>query len=339
MSLPEQLGRGARQQIPHEFRHRISPHRLTLFCLLGGHLPEPRLPFAHEGECGKAQTDNQREGDGARRGDRTLVPADEFVEAVGVTWRTGNNGFVVQVALQVGGDITGGVVTARAVLFEALHYDPIEIAADKRGQLVGCGVVVLRHRGRIHHGQRAQAGRRSRRVHLADCTAHFIQSGADQALCVEWGLTCEQFIKEHPQAIDVAARVQIQAAHLGLFRADVRGRADELLELGVDRFVREVTVCGLGNSEINHLRNGDAIVQGDKDVGRLDVAMNDALLMGMLDGLTDSHEKIQSVDGRHLVLVAILRNRYAADQFHDKVRTASLRGARIKHLRDVRMVH
>ena len=48
LPLPEQLRRGAREQCPHEFRHRVRLHRLSLACLLGSDLHDARLPFPQE---------------------------------------------------------------------------------------------------------------------------------------------------------------------------------------------------------------------------------------------------------------------------------------------------
>jgi hypothetical protein len=56
--------------------------------------------------------------------------------------------------------------------------------------------------------------------------------------------------------------------------------------------VRSVSFClvALGHAEVDHLGHRLAVVERDHDVGRLDVAVDDALLVGMLDGLADRHE-------------------------------------------------
>ena len=43
--------------------------------------------------------------------------------------------------------------------------------------------------------------------------------------------------------------------------------------------------------------------------------------------------------GRQLVLVAVLGDRHALDQFHDEVRPARVGRAGVEHLGDVRVVH
>ena len=48
---------------------------------------------------------------------------------------------------------------------------------------------------------------------------------------VEGRFAGEQFVEQHSQAVNVAAGIDVQAAHLRLLRTHVGGRADELLEL------------------------------------------------------------------------------------------------------------
>ena len=54
----------------------------------------------------------------------------------------------------------------------------------------------------------------------------------------------------------------------------------------------------LGDAEVDHLGHRLAVVQCDQHVRRLDVAMNDALLVGVLDGLADRDEQLQPLSRR-----------------------------------------
>ena len=58
--------------------------------------------------------------------------------------------------------------------------------------------------------------------------------------------------------------------------------------LSVSRCLR-----GLGDAEINHLGHRHAIVQRDENIRRLDVAMDDSLLMRVLNGLANLDEQFQ----------------------------------------------
>ena len=84
--------------------------------------------------------------------------------------------------------------------------------------------------------------------------------------------------------------------NLGLFGTHVGGRADELLEGGKEGLVRQTLAAGgLGDAKINDLGHRHAIMVGHQDVGWLDVAMNDAFLVGVLDGLADLNEQVAAV--------------------------------------------
>src|SRR2546428_713207 len=58
------------------------------------------------------------------------------------------------------------------------------------------------------------------------------------------------------------------------------------------------------------------------DVRGLDVAVNDALLVRVLDGLTDLYEELKPVCGRKFVLIAELGDFDSAHQFHDEIGAA-----------------
>ena len=62
---------------------------------------------------------------------------------------------------------------------------------------------------------------------------------------------------------------------------------------------------GLGDAEVDDLRVGPALVLGDDDVGRLEVAVDDALLVRVLHALADAHEQGDALAQRQRVLVAI----------------------------------
>jgi hypothetical protein len=61
-----------------------------------------------------------------------------------------------------------------------------------------------------------------------------------------------------------------------------------LLQSGENRLVGQALISRrLGNAEINDFGNGNAIVQGDENIRGLDIAVNDALLVRMLDGVAN----------------------------------------------------
>jgi len=76
-------------------------------------------------------------------------------------------------------------------------------------------------------------------------------------------------------------------------RGSCRRGCHQLRIRGVKRFVRQTLLGGLGNSEIDDFGNREAVMHGDHDVRRLEVPMNDSLLMGMLDPVADLDEQLQ----------------------------------------------
>jgi hypothetical protein len=96
---------------------------------------------------------------------------------------------------------------------------------------------------------------------------------------------------------------------------------------------------GLGHAEVDHLWHRLPIVQGDEHIGWLEVAVDDALLMRMLDGLANGDEEFQPLAGSKVMLVAVLGDRHALDKVHDDVRPAGARCAGVEHAGDVGVVH
>ena len=157
---------------------------------------------------------------------------------------------------------------------------------------------------------------------------------------VERCLAGQQFIEQHAQAVDVCARVDVQTAHLRLLRAHVGRRANELLEAGEHCLIRELNVGGrFGDAEIDHLGDRHAIMQCHQDVGGLDVTVNDPFLMGVLHGMADLDEQLQTFDGGQLVLVTVLSEFDSPHQLHHKKGPARLSRPGIEHFGDVGMVH
>ena len=110
-------------------------------------------------------------------------------------------------------------------------------------------------------------------------------------------------------------------------------------ELGEQRLLGQPLVDRLGHAEVDHLGHRLAVVQRHQHVRRLDVAVNDPLLMGVLDRLADRDEQLEPFAGRELVAVAVLGDRDALDQLHDEVGPAGVGRAGVEDLGDVGVVH
>ena len=103
----------------------------------------------------------------------------------------------------------------------------------------------------------------------------------------------QQLVQQHAQRVDVAAGVDVEVVQLRLLGAHVLQRADHRAELGEQRLLGQLLAGRLGHAEVDHLRHRLAVVQGDQHVGRLEVAVDDPLLVGVLDRLADRDEQLQ----------------------------------------------
>ena len=181
----------------------------------------------------------------------------------------------------------GRLIPPRPVLLQALHHDPVQIGRELK---VESGELSRRH---FKIGSLTQPGRRPHGFPFPDDLAHLIQSGLQQLLRVEGRAARQQLVEQHPQAVDVAARVDVQPAHLRLLRTHVGRRPDELLELRIDRLLGQLLLRRLGNAEVDHLRHRHPVVQRHQDVRGLDVPVDDPLLVRVLNGVADLDEQIQ----------------------------------------------
>jgi hypothetical protein len=79
------------------------------------------------------------------------------------------------------------------------------------------------------------------------------RGGSRQFLRIERRCAGQEFVKQHAEAVNVRARVDVQPAHLGLFGTHVGGCPDELMQVGVDGRVGQAPFDGLGDAEIDDL--------------------------------------------------------------------------------------
>ena len=67
--------------------------------------------------------------------------------------------------------------------------------------------------------------------------------------------------------------------------------------------------------------------------------MDNALLVRVLERMADVDEELEAVARRQVVRIAVLADRNPAHQLHDEVRPPRLGRARVKDLRDPRVIH
>ena len=240
-------------------------------------------------------------------------------------------------AQDVLGQGVGGLVAARAVFLNALHHDPVQVAADAPRQAGRVDLSPGGDAGKGIEAAEAQAG--GGRLFLADDALNLGKGGAAQPAGVEGQGAGEQLVQQHAQAVDVAARVDVAGGRLGLLGAHVLGRADELAVLGEERLLSQAGAGRLGDAEVDDLRNRPAVGARDQHVRRLEVAVNHTLMVRMLHGLAHLPEQSQPLVDRKLVAIAVIRDRLAAHQLHHEIEPAGLGRARVEDPGDVRMLH
>ena len=96
---------------------------------------------------------------------------------------------------------------------------------------------------------------------------------------------------------------------------------------------------GLGDAEVDDLRDRLIGLSCHQNVRGLEVAVNDALLVCVLHASADVEEELDAVLSREALVVAVLGQRLAPDQLHDEVGTAGRGDAGVEDARDVAVVH
>src|SRR5687768_12202903 len=104
----------------------IGHFRSFALALLGA----PRACNTPRGDGRTHRNGHQRSHEDTDSSKREFVALDELSKAVEPGWRTSRDWFVVQVALKVGRQTVGCLVTARAIFFQTLHHDPVEVLVD-----------------------------------------------------------------------------------------------------------------------------------------------------------------------------------------------------------------
>ena len=147
----------------------------------------------------------------------------------------------------------------------------------------------------------------------------------------KWQSTGKQLEHDHTERIEVGFLVERVA--LDLFRRHVGRRTDAHDE---GRVAVHVLVHVQGQAEIGDLR---LVIGGDHDVGRLDVAMDDALPISRIEchaALEDDAD--DAVHGQQLVDAAMLFKAETVDVLHRQIGVIILDNG-VVDLHDVRVIH
>src|SRR6185369_2406993 len=179
-----------------------------------------------------------------------------------------------------------GLVSDLSVLLKAPHHDPVQVSFQVLKEILWAETSVYGSRRGLW-SQQPEASGRPGWLDIANETPQFINGGGLEGLTLERCDAGQQLIQDHPKRIDIRARIDIDAAELRLFRTHVRRCADHLVCPREQGFFRELLSKGLGDAEIYDLRDRMKIDTNHEDVRRLQVAVNDCLLMRVLHSAAD----------------------------------------------------
>ena len=156
---------------------------------------------------------------------------------------------------------------------------------------------------------------------------------AGEAPDATWDFTGEHLVEHHADGIQVSAAIERNAGNQGLGGHEI-GRAHRHVRL---RQAALACIALFGQSEVRHLHR---TLHVDEDVGRFDVAVDDAVEMRVVQRVADV-----SGDGKRVILRQFalggdhLGHIGAINELHDDVEQAGLRFAEVEHIHDARVVH
>jgi hypothetical protein len=195
------------------------------------------------------------------------VPADELAHAVRCSCRPGHNRLIRQVPPDIAGQFRCRRVAALFVLLQRLPGDDLDVAA--------IAAVNRAERLRIVFPDDAHDFRKR-------AALRFIRKFAGQ-----------QLVQDHAERVDVAANIHGERVAQRLFGAHVVEGADKLSQIGLARRL-QVAINHTRHAEVQDLRLAGLVHQ---DVAGLKVAMQNAALVGVTDGIGNLRHEFQPGSG------------------------------------------
>ena len=233
-----------------------------------------------EEESRGGEEDEQESRGGESRGAEAIAsePGDvAFEHADG----PGVNGFGIVEALEIIGEFARGSVAGSGFLPEAFEGDDFQVPGDFRIE-------------------EARGGRRD---------FNHLPKSFEEGIGAEGRAAGERFVKNGPERIDIAGNGELAGFAAGLFGRHVAGGADDRTGDGEIGFEVELT----REAEV-----GDAwfALFIDEDVGGLEIAMEDALLMGVVNGLGNFPDERGSLREGKGACAEGISETFAFDEFH-----------------------
>ncbi len=244
-----------------------------------------------------------------------------------------------QVTLDVAGKAAGRLVTPGSVLLQRLHHDPVELAADQLGQPGRFGLA-LRGDRRQPFRRLAEPRARLGRLFLLDPPQDLGVARLAQRRPLQRRATGQELVKQARPAsrCRCGCRPRARSSRPARGSCIPACRRSDPYWVNIVRSVSRWSIA-LATPKSITLGTGLPSYMRHQHVGGLDVAVDDPLLMGVLDCLADRHEQLEPLARAELSVVAVLGDGDAVDQLHDEVRTARVGCPGVEDTGDVLVVH
>ena len=145
----------------------------------------------------------------------------------------------------------------------------------------------------------------------------------------------QQLEENDAQGVHIRAPVEPGWVGGDLFRAHVAQGAEQLAGLGSARGRQKVGGGDVGNAEVEHLGLAGLI---DQDVAGLEVAMNDALVVGVLHRVAHPGQQFEARCRVETATAGVLVQGHPADELHGEERLAVFTHPRFIDLSDTGML-
>ncbi len=210
-----------------------------------------------------------------------------FRQPLGRGDRPGVDRLAVEVTSEILGERAGRAVAPRRGFLKALQRDRLEVPRDRAGEPPRRGRLGLAHQ--LEHDEHRLA--RERRP------------------------AGEHLVEDGPQRVDIGRRSDPRRVALGLLGRHVVGRSEDGARLrprAVAVALRQPEVADLGRAEVGR----------EQDVRRLEVAVDDPRLVGVLHGERERRDGPRHVVRRHRTGREAVGKRAPLDELHRQIRHA-----------------
>ncbi len=256
-----------------------------------------------------------------------------LLQPVDAACRPRENRLLQQIPPDIVCELRGRSESPRPVPLERLHGDGIEISSQLTGELPGFRTTLIGRR----RGRRVDPGARPGRIFFPQFPQDFIER-----LIPSFGdrqRPRQQLVEHRPERVHIGPGIHVMGTRVRLLGAHVTRRANEGAGAGQHPRVVGIRSHGLRQTEIDDVRCGPAVVLDDQKIRWFQIAVDDGLLMRVLDAFTRGEEQVQPLANLQLLAVAVVGDGLALHVVHHEERLAIGRGAGVEHLGNGRMIH